>query len=86
MVLGLIPECWELMFRGTVGNGYNLSDIYLFGTESSHSTGMTTSHPACQNVHSTNCTLHYRNPQLDNWDSLDVQKVCTFKISFFFSL
>ncbi|XP_045198120.2 uncharacterized protein LOC123552482 [Mercenaria mercenaria] len=66
------PDCiWELMFRGSAENGYNVTDAFLFG----YGSDGVTDEEGCKDVYNTSCTLNYRNSKVDQWDLLNIQEV-----------
>ncbi|XP_060560995.1 uncharacterized protein LOC132720794 [Ruditapes philippinarum] len=58
----------SVIFKVVAGNGKSALNAWRNGTES-------TSDKSCRNISNTNCTHHYRDPRIDEWDTLNVTKV-----------
>jgi hypothetical protein len=57
-----------VIFKVVAGNGKSALNAWKDGTDS-------TNDKPCRNISNTNCTDHYRDPRIDEWDILNVTKV-----------
>ncbi|XP_060560970.1 protein lev-9-like [Ruditapes philippinarum] len=58
----------SVIFKVVAGNGKSALNAWRDGTES-------TSEKSCRDISKLNCTNHYRDPRIDEWDTLNVTKV-----------
>jgi hypothetical protein len=71
--LNIVISHWHcclsgVIFKVVAGNGKSALNAWRNGTES-------TNDKLCRNISTTNCTDHYRDPIIDEWDTLNVTKV-----------